>query len=1205
MSRAGEVKTISMNDYISQPYVYWYPPSDWTTEDTGNWSTTPEGDGVGAWRIYETMANDFYNRGAYYFLKYDSRGPHYDMPVVTAIYPSPGGGGLSWYNPVLRQLMIASDEATKALDSVQHEYGHRVFAECDGLIPGAINHHFWDIIGSALAWSEGWADFFPLLIQDNPYYDYGNGGNYNLNDPPTDWNTGDGVEARIAGALWDFYDNTTNFGYDQYSCGFMPIWNAVNPMPLTLASFWGIFQQGKLPQDILDSARALHQNTIDYPELQFYLFTYTFPSSAGSIDRNPSSLSYSLNQSVNLNASASTGCNFSNWSGDLTGITNPDNISMNSDKTVTGVFTQSPSVTTTAATSITSTSATLSGNLTSNGTAGTVNVSFEWGLTTIYGNTTTAQSTTGTFSDGITGLSPNTTYHFRAKAIGDGTSFGNDQQFTTNSPLSITTTSLNTGERTLNYDPQTLSASGGSGSGYAWSLAGGNLPNGLSLSSGGTISGTPTAAGTSNFTVRVTDSNSNTTTKPLSIIIIDRTNITTTSLSGGTVRTFYDQSLSVSGGISPYTWSIDSGTLPSGLSLNVSNGRISGIPTTAGAPNIAFRVTDSLGVYHTKYLSITIIYVDPTVSTVRGYCTPNSAKLYGDLTSLGSAGSVAVSFQYGLDTNYGNVAPVISSPMSTTGTFYADISGLTAQTIYHYRARAVMEGHDPIYGLDGYFKACLPGDADLNGVINMGDVIRVERIILELIPEVAEADANIDHDIDMGDVTWIERILLYAQKSGAPPKTEKMAGDAVSVSLNGPAQVDSGSDFTVGVDVSQLTDFDSSNFDISFNPNVIRLDNVTDGLIDSASIPIDDYAEMSSGTYRVLINVPGASGVSGSGTLATLHFHVIGSYGQTSSLTFSNGVAYNYLAEQFETEWTGGSVAINIPTFTVNASVSGGHGTVNPATQTINYGSNASITLAPDSGYHIASITDNGVSKPIANPYVISNVIAAHTVVATFSNTYTITASAGAGGTISPSCAVTVTAGTNQTFTISPGSGYIVSDVLVDSVSQGRIDSYTFSSVNADHAISVSFDGGWYAPSAYSSSTFTNPSNVYTSNNLYASASVANKSVIYSNCTIPAIPSGSVIDGIQVALEGYRGGTLNTLDVYLSWNGGSSYTALKNSGDIGTVQDKTIILGGPTDTWGRTWSYSQFTNTNFRVKVKLHAGGYVYLDCVKVKVSYH
>ncbi len=113
-------------------------------------------------------------------------------------------------------------------------------------------------------------------------------------------------------------------------------------------------------------------------------------------------------------------------------------------------------VTTNPATSITDTSATLNGDLTSLGAATSDNVSFEWGTTTSYGSETSAQplSAVGTFNDNLTVLTANTTYHFRAKAVGDGTTYGDDMTFTTSTIApSVTTsaaTNLATTSATLN-----------------------------------------------------------------------------------------------------------------------------------------------------------------------------------------------------------------------------------------------------------------------------------------------------------------------------------------------------------------------------------------------------------------------------------------------------------------------------------------------------------------------------------------------------------------------------------------------------------------------------------------------------------------------------------------------------------------------------------------------------------------------------------
>ncbi len=100
---------------------------------------------------------------------------------------------------------------------------------------------------------------------------------------------------------------------------------------------------------------------------------------------------------------------------------------------------------------------------------------------------------------------------------------------------------------------------------------------------------------------------------------------------------------------------------------------------------------------------------------------------------------------------------------------------------------------------------------------------------------------------------------------------------SVPVSIDAPAQAAPGSDFTANVNISEVTDFDACNYDVSFDGSVLRLDNVTSGLIGSTTIPVDVYNEVSSGTWRVVQNVPGMAGVSGSGYLAVLHFHVVGS----------------------------------------------------------------------------------------------------------------------------------------------------------------------------------------------------------------------------------------------------------------------------------------------------------------------------------------
>jgi len=174
------------------------------------------------------------------------------------------------------------------------------------------------------------------------------------------------------------------------------------------------------------------------------------------------------------------------------------------------------------------------------------------------------------------------------------------------SPLSIATGSLANGTVGIAYS-QSIAATGGTPS-YTWTIASGVLPAGLSLSASGVISGTPTTAGgPTSVTFKVTDSTGVSATSILSITINNPPlSIATGSLANGTVGTGYSQTLTATGGTGIFTWSIISGALPLGLSLNAS-GVISGAPTTAGGPtSVTFKVTDSAGASATSILTITI-----------------------------------------------------------------------------------------------------------------------------------------------------------------------------------------------------------------------------------------------------------------------------------------------------------------------------------------------------------------------------------------------------------------------------------------------------------------------------------------------------------------------------------------------------------------------------------------------------------------------
>jgi hypothetical protein len=184
---------------------------------------------------------------------------------------------------------------------------------------------------------------------------------------------------------------------------------------------------------------------------------------------------------------------------------------------------------------------------------------------------------------------------------------------TINVPPSVVTATLPASTQGLAYN-QTLTGTGGT-VGYTWTVSAGALPPGLSLSSGGVITGTSTLPGTFTFTALITDAANGTGSRPLSILINPAIVVTTAGLGAWTVnRPSYSQTLAATGGTGALTFSITGGTLPAGLTLNPATGVISGTPTVAATSNFTVVATDTLGATGSKPLLI-VINLAPTIST--------------------------------------------------------------------------------------------------------------------------------------------------------------------------------------------------------------------------------------------------------------------------------------------------------------------------------------------------------------------------------------------------------------------------------------------------------------------------------------------------------------------------------------------------------------------------------------------------------------
>ena len=248
--------------------------------------------------------------------------------------------------------------------------------------------------------------------------------------------------------------------------------------------------------------------------------------------------------------------------------------------------------------------------------------------------------------------------------------------------------------------------------------------------------------------------------------------------------------------------------------------------------------------------------------------------------------------------------------------------------------------------------------------------------------------------------------------------------------------------------------------------NGLKVDSITSYTFDSVKSNQTISAKFKVQTFTITSSAGEGGSISSQGT-STLNYGSKTTYTITPNRGFVlDSLFVNDVKVDSISSYTFDSVKSNqtisaifkVQTFTITSSAGNGGSITPQGINTLNYGTKPIYTITPNTGFILDSLFVNGLKVDSITSYTFDSVKSNQTISVIFKvQTFTITASAGDGGSISPQGISTINYGAKPSYTISPNIGYVLDSLLINGLKVDSISSYTFDSVKSDQTISVKF----------------------------------------------------------------------------------------------------------------------------------------------------